>query len=52
MVHTDDTHHTEALHGDERRVVDARDALDGLGVVAQALTDNGSGSIGIERILN
>ena len=37
VVHTDDTHHTQTLHSDERRIVDARDTFDGLGVIHQFL---------------
>ena len=52
VVHTDDTHHTKTGHGNQGRIVDGRDTLDGLRFCLDFLLDDGTWSIGIEGILN
>ena len=51
VVHADDAHHAQALHGDKAGVVDGRDALDGLALrVAHLLLDDGARARGVERV--
>ena len=52
VVHTDDTHHTKTGHGNQGRIVDGRNTLDGLRFCLDFLLDDGTWSIGIEGILN
>ena len=51
-VHTDDTHHGEAAHGDEGRALDAGDTLDAPAVGGYALLYDGTGCLGVEGILD
>ena len=52
VVHTDHAYHAETLHRDERRVVDARDTLDGLRIVAQLSAYDSTCSLRVEGILD
>ena len=52
VVHSDDTHHAQTGHGNQTRIVDGRDTLDGLREMVGLLLDDGSRSVRIERILD
>ena len=51
-VHTYDAYHGESRHGDERRTLDAADALDATVVVLHLVLDDGAGGIGVECVLD
>ena len=52
LVHSDDSHHSQSCHGDERRTLDARNTLDGLPVVVYMVFDERTGMVGVEGVLH